>query len=282
MTLFEDRPQGDPQSSRPSSATTTQPSGPTAADSQAPGVFIEPEVRDSTFPLRSSGPLGRIDVVEPPDPAGYEILGEIGRGGMGVVYKARDRQHGEVVALKCVLSATPSSLYRFKQEFRALADVVHPNLVALHELRADGPALYFTMEHIDGTDLLSSVRQTGSGPAGQTTGACVPTPPRQTVEVNPGPDAVRASGLSRVQLDRLRDVLRQLASGLMALHAAGRLHRDLKPSNVMVTPQGRVVILDFGLAAELDHQGRHRDASGGFLGTPPAIGTAWAPSCTNS
>ena len=145
-----------------------------------------------------------------------------------------------------------------------LADVVHLNLVALHELRADGPTLYFTMEFLDGTDLLSYVRQTDCGLAGQITGDYVP-PPRSS----PGDaESVRALGLSGLQLNRLRDGLGQLASGLIALHAAGKLHRDLKPSNVMVTPQGRVVILDFGLAAELDHQDRHHGTSGGFLGTP--------------
>ena len=150
----------------------------------------------------------------------------------------------------------------------ALADVVHSNLVTLHELRADGPALYFTMEFIDGTDLSSYVRQTPFDPVEQTTGGHAPAPVSSAGDADLGDAWERASGLSRMQLDRLRDALRQLASGLIALHAAGRLHRDLKPSNVMVTPQGRVVILDFGLAAELDRQGRHHDVSGAFLGTP--------------
>lgn len=203
-----------------------------AADLQATGEFIEPPLPTCTFGSQPPKPLGPSDVVTLPQPEGYELLGEIGRGGMGVVFKARDRHSGEVVALKCVLSASPSSLYRLKQEFRALADVVHPNLVLLHELRADGATLYFTMELLDGVDLLSYARQT-----------------------------------EWAEFDRQRDALRQLACGLIALHAAGKLHRDLKPSNVMVTPQGRVVILDFGLAAELDRQGRHPDESGVFLGT---------------
>ncbi len=124
------------------------------------------------------------------------------------------------------------------------------------------------MELVDGTDLLSIVRQTEQGPAGETICTSVPTPPTPPGDPQPGRDGARTPGLSEMQLNRLRETLRQLASGLIALHAAGRLHRDLKPSNVMVTPQGRVVILDFGLAAELDRQGRHQDAQGVFLGTP--------------
>ncbi len=230
-------------------------------------MFIEPAVPTAAFPTQPPTLPGPSDVVRPPQLEGYELLGEIGRGGMGVVYKARDRQHGEVVALKCVLSATPSSLYRLKQEFRALADVVHPNLVALHELRMDGAVLYFTMEHLDGTDLLSHVRQTEGGLAGQATGAYVPSPPSPSRDGAAGRDSGRALGLTDAQLDRLRNALQQLATGLIALHAAGKLHCDLKPSNVMVTPQGRVVILDFGLAAELDRQGRHQGASDVILGT---------------
>ncbi len=248
-------------------ATSGPPDAPTG-DLPATGDSLgstASNILDSPRPLCAPMPT---DVAGPPDPEDYEILGEIGRGGMGVVYKVRSRRDGEVAALKCVLSATPSSLYHFKQEFRALADVVHPNLVTLHELRADGPVLYFTMEFVHGTDLSSYVRQARCEPASQTTGAHVTGAPSSAGEPEPERDPARTPGLSGGQLDRLRDTLGQLASGLMALHAAGRLHRDLKPSNVMVTPLGRVVMLDFGLAAELDRQGRHQDARGVFLGTP--------------
>ena len=95
----------------------------------------------------------------------------------------------------------------------------------------------------------------------------MPPPPSEADDASPSLNSVRTTELSGTQLDRLRDGMRQLAAGLIALHAAGKLHRDLKPSNVMVTTQGRVVILDFGVAAELDRLGRHQSESGVFLGT---------------
>jgi hypothetical protein len=170
-------------------------------------------------------------LVGPPAPGvpGYELLGELGRGGMGVVYKARDRRRGDVVALKVLPKAEPERLARFKQEFRTLAGVAHPNLVTLHELVAADGYWFFTMELVPGGPFLDHVR--GAGPQG------------------------------------LRAALRQLAEGLSALHAAGKLHRDVKPSNVLVTPAGRVVLLDFGLSADLGPGGWHASTDPNVRGT---------------
>ena len=174
-----------------------------------------------------------------PDPSwphveGFDILGVLGSGGMGTVYRAFDRRSGHPVALKTINHVGATTLLRFKQEFRTLLDVAHPNLVTLYELICDGQNWFLTMELLDGVDFLRYVK---------------------------------ADVHSVSQRSRLRTALRQLAEGIAALHAAGKLHRDIKPSNVIVTRNGRVVLLDFGLAAEQGHGGQHRSTEEHLVGT---------------
>jgi serine/threonine protein kinase len=184
----------------------------------------------------------------------YEIVRCIGKGGMGAVYEAFDGDRRQRVALKTLLRFSPAALYRFKQEFRTLADVHHPNLVHLYELVVSESApVFFTMELVPGTDFLthvlrvsiprSSDRPTESRTRMQARHAASPAPAMQSSEP--------ALGKSPAHFERLRAALVQLVEGVMALHGAGKLHRDIKPSNVQVTPSGRVVLLDFGVATEL-------------------------------
>src|SRR5829696_7421819 len=156
----------------------------------------------------------------------FEVRGTLGSGGAGVVYRAYDQQLGREVALKMLRQASGRDLYRFKREFRALADIVHPNLVALHELHAAGGDWYFTMELVEGVSFIDWVRP------GRAAG-----PGRSRGDIQTG----------ALDENRLRDALIQLVDALLALHRAGKLHRDLKPSNVLVTRHGRLVLLDFGL-----------------------------------
>ena len=179
---------------------------------------------------------------------------------MGAVYLAYDRDRDMRVALKTLRRADPSSIYRFKREFRSLAGLQHPNLVVLHDLFAEGTEWYFTMEYVDGLPFLdylcdptrgAGVRGTRDlGAAGSSTGAG-----RETPAVTP----VRDEAI-------LRHVLVQIAAGINCVHEAGKLHRDLKPDNVLITPDGRAVVLDFGIAVEREDV--HGTLEAGVMGTP--------------
>ena len=149
----------------------------------------------------------------------FTVRRQLGAGGMGVVYEVHDQVRDEVVALKTLLRARAADIYRLKREFRSLADVAHPNLVSLYELVVDGADCFFTMELVHGVNLVEYVR--GSAAT------------RRSMRSGSG----MSSGSS--------------SKGFGALHRRGKLHRDIKPSNILITPDGRVVILDFGLAGDV-------------------------------
>jgi serine/threonine protein kinase len=178
---------------------------------------------------------------------------------MGVVYEVEDPDRSQKVALKTISNPDVEKVYRLKREFRALADLSHPNLVALYDLVVAEQACFFTMELLDGVDFISYVsthERKASDALALASTMHTPMHPMPTGEL-----FARGSGEllterlpSPCNFDRLRAVLPQLAQGLSALHAAGKIHRDVKPSNIQVTSDGRVVLLDFGLVSELDHR----------------------------
>jgi eukaryotic-like serine/threonine-protein kinase len=173
----------------------------------------------------------------------YELRRWLGAGATGVVYEAFDRERKVRIALKTLRHVDPQAIYYLKREFRAIAELVHPNLVRLHELVSDGSHWFFTMDLIEGRDLLSYVGGAPEGPAG-------------------------VGESRRFDLLRLRSALLQLATGIRALHAGGKLHRDIKPANVLVTDEGRVVLLDFGLILEPNAGDPYQTFERGLVGTP--------------
>jgi serine/threonine protein kinase/tetratricopeptide (TPR) repeat protein len=196
-------------------------------------------IREAFLELSLSTPtrLGPRPQLAGPVPAatrlgGYRLLGKLGQGGMGVVYEAVHLQRGHRVALKTLPTLDGAALHRFKREFRALADVNHPNLIGLHTLEADGGQWFFTMDLVKGTTFLKYVRPGGI-----------------------------------LDEPRLRAALAQLRAAVMALHGLHIIHRDLKPSNVLVTHGGQVIVLDFGLVLELD-SATHNGGAEHLAGTP--------------
>ena len=218
----------------------------------------------------------------------FKIRRRLGSGGMGIVYEAHDREMDKVVALKALTRTEASHISRFKNEFRSLADVSHPNLVTLYEFMADGQYWFFTMELVQGVNFLEYVRpgyHARRSQPSRTPTLAKPSPDREMLVDYEAEtqqlDAARItfvaespaqisldlfSSNSALDLDRLTKALRQLAEGLHGLHETGKLHRDIKPSNVLITKEGRVVILDFGLVAEVEGQELHDSID--LAGTP--------------
>jgi tetratricopeptide (TPR) repeat protein len=189
----------------------------------------------------------------------FQVLRRIGAGGMGIVYEVLDLERNVRVALKVLRTYDADALLRFKNEFRALQDLRHPHLIELGELFEYAGQWFFTMELIDGENFLSWVQAGGEARAqesGSEEGSTTPRPTSSGTGNVSGRQALapgRGSSSARTRLDetRLRAGLGQLALGLHALHVMGKVHRDIKPSNILVTREGRVVLLDFGLISDV-------------------------------
>jgi predicted Ser/Thr protein kinase len=178
-------------------------------------------------PLRTPAPSSFLD--EGRFPAGtllanrYRIIGLVGQGGMGEVYRANDLKLGQPVALKFLPAATgknEQSLDRFHAEVRIARRVSHPNVCRVYDIGEVDGSTFLSMEYVDGEDLRSLLRRIG-----------------------------------RLPPDKAVEIARKLCAGLAASHDKGVLHRDLKPANIMIDGRGQVLIMDFGVAAlagELD------------------------------
>jgi tetratricopeptide (TPR) repeat protein/predicted Ser/Thr protein kinase len=204
------------------------------------GVHVAPEDIHSTLPApneqqsvkRSKGEsrqapsIGRV--------ADYDLLAEIGRGGMGVVYRARQRGLNRIVALKMVIAgglASESEVQRFYLEAEAAANLRHPGIVAVYDVGKSEGRCYYSMEYVEGTGLNELVRQ------------------------------------SPLSSEAAARYVRDVARAMHYAHENGILHRDLKPSNVLIDARGAAKVADFGLAKRVDDQSQ-LTASGAALGTP--------------
>ena len=211
-----------------SSPTLFEPASdaPTIAEGTPPGRAgaSHPPAWNNPTLLRPGTVLGRR----------YEILQLLGQGGMGAVYRARDREVNRTVALKVIrpeLAGDPAILGRFKQELVLSHQVTHKNVVRIYDLGDADGIKFITMEYVEGEDLRSLIVQQKI------------FPPQEAVEI-----------------------MRQVCRALEAAHAVGVIHRDLKPQNIMRDQQGRVVVMDFGLARLLDsHDGMTQ--TGAVVGT---------------
>src|SRR5262245_43454331 len=162
--------------------------------------------------------------------AGYRIEAFVGRGGMGVVYRAQELALERVVALKVIapeLVEDEDVRERFLREARAAASIDHPNVIPVHAAGEQDGVAYIAMRHVDGDDLRTLVRREGP----------------------------RAPALAA-------DIAGQAAAALDAIHAAGFVHRDVKPANLLLTRGGHIYLTDFGLAKSvLTHSGATRTGS---------------------
>jgi serine/threonine protein kinase len=163
----------------------------------------------------------------------YDILSETGRGGMGIVYKARDRQTGDIVAIKVLhpsIAGAPGLIDRFTNELLLARKITHKNVCRVHDLNELSGVTVISMEFVDGESLRDILR--------------------------------RAGGVSiRLGLK----IMRQVIAGLGEAHAQGVVHRDLKPANILVSRDGSVKVMDFGIARSIDSQ---ETSVGLIIGTP--------------
>jgi predicted Ser/Thr protein kinase len=155
--------------------------------------------------------------------ARYEVLESLGEGGMGLVYRVRDRETTEVLALKRLrpeIARDPTMIERFKDEIRLARRITHKNVCRIYDFNRVDDLAYITMEYVDGESLRAYLKRVG-----------------------------------KLSPERVIDVARQIATGLGEAHAQGVIHRDLKPDNVIIARDGLIKLMDFGIARALESTG---------------------------
>ena len=196
----------------------------TPPPSTTPRPFVRKVVREPSVPLLETGEVlaGR-----------YEILQLLGEGGMGAVYKAKDRELDRFVALKLIrreLAANPAIVARFKQELLLSHKVTHKNVIRIYDLGDSDGLKFISMEYVEGRDLRTLILEQKK------------FPPEEAVEI-----------------------IQQVCRALEAAHSVGIIHRDLKPQNVMRDETGRILVMDFGMARTLEGDGMTQ--TGALVGT---------------
>jgi predicted Ser/Thr protein kinase len=175
-----------------------------------------------------------VDLAVGSEIAGYRIEGVLGRGGMGVVYRATQRRLDRAVALKLIAPAfaqDPAFRERFERESRIAASIEHPNVIPVHEAGEHDGLLFISMRFVDGTDLRALLGSEG-----------------------------------RLEAARAAALVAQVAAALDAAHARGLVHRDVKPANVLVAGEDHAYLTDFGLS-------KHATSAAGLTGTGQFVGT---------
>jgi eukaryotic-like serine/threonine-protein kinase len=220
-----------PLSNAPLSDAPTLPHGaPLPGGSQAP-----PYARQTSPGVSAVSSISAFQGLQPGVLFGerYEILGVLGQGGMGAVYKARDRELDRLIALKVIrpeLATDPAILARFKQELILSRNITHKNVVRIFDLGEAEGIRFISMEFVDGEDLRTILRREGK------------FAPKDAISV-----------------------VEQVCRALDCAHTEGVIHRDLKPQNIMRDKNGRIVVMDFGLARSLGESGMTQ--TGAIVGT---------------
>jgi serine/threonine protein kinase/tetratricopeptide (TPR) repeat protein len=226
---------GDIPREKESAGKNPSTSQPAPENSAGDVTFVDPSPSATPGKARQSSAAPNQDHLQPGDVLGsrYEIWNVLGEGGMGTVYKALDREVDHLVALKLIrpdMAANPVILTRFKQELLTARQVTHRNVIRIYDLSEVDGVKFITMEFVEGCDLHKLLRDDG-----------------------------------KLAPDRAVEIMRQVCLALEAAHAVGIIHRDLKPQNIMQDKQGRILVMDFGLARSLESGGMTQ--SGALLGT---------------